>query len=131
MGSVAEQNHLRNGADPGATLIDGLVVGPDKNIWGIGDGVIFAFDVKARKVTFTRKVFDIDVKARHAGWRDATLALHPDGQIYGTTSDKLFRFDPATNNVTVLREQGATLMAIDRQGQVYFADMTHLWQYKP
>ena len=115
----------------GATVLSGFIVGPDGNVWGTGDGTLFAFDVAARKVLFTKKLFDVDPKSRHAGWRDAMLALHPSGQIYGTCSEHLFRVNPATREMTVLRSTDAVLIAIDRAGRVYFRDVTHLWQYTP
>ena len=116
---------------PGATLIGGLIIGPDQNVWGVGDGVLFVFDVEKRKVIFTEKLLDVDVASRHAGWRDAMMAMRSDGNVYGTMSSKLFRLDPATKKMTVLRDNGASLVAIDRQGRVYFSDKTHLWQYTP
>ena len=107
------------------------MVGPDKNVWGIADGVLFIFDVGQRKVAFTKKLFDVDPESRHANWRDAMMTFHPGGQIYGTTSNKFFRLDPSTKNATVLRDHDAALLAIDREGRIYFRANTRLWQYTP
>ena len=115
----------------GAKLVTGLIVGPDKNIWGVADGTLFIFDVSKRQVIFTKPLFPPKASARHAGWRDAAMLLHPDGNIYGTVSDKLFRLDPTTRNVTVLRDDNAQLIAIDNDGRLYFKDVADLWQYTP
>jgi hypothetical protein len=116
---------------PGATLITGLIIGPDKNVWGIADGTLFVFDLAVRKVTYSKKAFDVDPEARHANWRDATMLLHPSGQIYGTTGNNFFQVDPATKEITILRNHDATLLTVDQAGRLYFRDKTRLWQYTP
>jgi hypothetical protein len=59
------------------------------------------------------------------------LILHPSGQIYGTMGNKFFRLDPSTKEATVLRDHDAALLGMDRDGQIYFRDTTHLWKYAP
>jgi hypothetical protein len=119
---------------PKAWLITGLVVGPDKTIWGVGDETLFQFDVAKRQVIFSRHLFPSNENTRHAHWRDAFMTLDPKThQIYGTMGGKLFQLDPQTKEVTPLRENGAAvLLARDLDGRIYFrADRTHLWQYTP
>jgi outer membrane protein assembly factor BamB len=115
----------------GAGLITGLMVGPDKNIWGITSGELFVFDVSARKVASTRRLFPKD-KPTRVGWRDAHLTVHPDGRVYGASQGRLFRVDPKTMEMTVLRHQGGLgMLALDRDGRVYFRERTNLWRYTP
>lgn len=46
----------------------------------------------------------------------------------GTTMGRLFTFDPKRGKLNVLDEQAA-LFAQDRDGRLYFARDTELWQY--
>jgi WD40 repeat protein len=115
----------------GAKLVTGLIIGPDKNVWGVADGTLFGFDVAKRAVIFTKPLFPPKPSARHAGWRDAAMLLHSDGNIYGTVSDKLFRLDPKSKDVMVLRDDNAQLITMDNDGRLYFKDVAELWQYTP
>jgi hypothetical protein len=113
---------------PGATLVSGLIVGPDKNIWGIASGDLFVFDIAARKVLSTTRV----TPTRGGGWHDAHMEVNPtDGNVYVTTGGRLLRIDPKTMQVTTLREKGAGLLVLDRAGRIYFRDRTNLWRYTP
>ena len=115
----------------GAGLITGLVVSPDKNVWGIAAGELFVFDVAARKVVSTNRLFPKG-KPTRVGWRDAHMTIHPDGHVYGTSQGRLFRIDPKTMEMTVLRHKGGLgMLALDRDGRVYFRERTNLWRYTP
>ena len=117
---------------PDATAITCLIVGPDKNIWGIANGTLFIFDAAGRKIISTHELFKLDYAARNFNvWRDGFLVLHPTGRIFGTLDDKFFELDPATMKTTVLRDKGAQLLAMDRAGRLYFRDTVNLWQYTP
>jgi len=113
-----------------APAVTGLFVGPDKYVWGLADGNLIVFDPAARKVISRKKLFDIDKTKGHT-WRDAFFALHPSGRIYGTSGGKLFELDPETKDMKFLRESGANLLSMDREGRIYFADKAHLCQYTP
>jgi hypothetical protein len=116
---------------PGARLISGLMVGPDQNVWGIANGELFVFDVAARRVASTKRLFP-RARTVRTGWRDANMVVHPDGNVYGTSSGRLFRIDPKTMEVTELRRtSGLGLLALDREGRVYFRERTNLWRYTP
>ena len=116
---------------PGKWLITGLLNGPDGNIWGMADGTLFIFDIARREVIFTGELFPSSKATPHARWRSAFLSLHPDRRIYGTCGGRLFRLDPATKELSILRDEGASLLAVDDQGRIYFTDRTNLWQYTP
>jgi len=115
----------------GATAITSLVVGPDQNLWGWANGTLFVLDPTARQVVFTKEFFPTARDQGRAPWRMAAMELHRDGRFYGTIRDQLFRLDPATKELTILRESGAGLIAFDDAGRVYFRGGAHLWQYAP
>jgi len=116
---------------PDTKLISGLLVGPDKNVWGVANGELFIFDVAERKVVTRKRLFPAITSVK-TGWRDANLAIHPDGHVYGTAGSRLFRIDPKTMDVTILRNKGGLgLLALDGNGRVYFRDRTNLWRYTP
>ena len=108
-----------------------MIVGPDKNVWGVADGELFVFDVAARKVVSTTRLVPKSSGGPRVGWRDAYMAVHPDGNVYATVSGRLIRIDPKTMTPTVLRKDAAGLLALDPQGRVYFRDRTNLWRYAP
>jgi hypothetical protein len=111
----------------GCGAITGLFVGPDNHLWGLACGELFIWDMSQRKIIFSKRLFERDTTPRHI-WRDAFFVKHPGKQIYGTSGGRLFRLDPATKDISILRREGANLLSMDRQGRLYFADNTHLWQ---
>lgn len=117
---------------PGTQAITSLIIGPDKNVWGVANGTLFIFDLDGQKVLFTKKLLDEDYDINnYLLWRDAFMVVHPSGQVYATLNDKLIQLDPATKKVTVLRDKDAYLLALDRGGRLYFRDKVNLWQYTP
>ena len=116
---------------PGAKAVTGLFAGPDENVWGLAGGTLFIFDLANRKIVFTKEILPIHPAADAHIWRDASFVLHPNGQIYGTAGDQLFQLDPKTRAATILRDKGASMLAMDRTGRLYFRQSTHLWQYEP
>jgi hypothetical protein len=88
------------------------------------------FDLVTRKIESTTELLPVHYEDRHV-WRDAFLLQHPSGQIYGTLGGKFFRLDPATNTASVLRDEPASLLAMDAAGRLYFRDKINLWRYSP
>jgi hypothetical protein len=87
----------------GARLVTGLLVMPDKNVWGWADGTLFIFDPAKREIVKTKKLLEVDNK-KGVGWRNAMMELHSSGQIYGTVDQRFIRLDPKTLNLTVLKK---------------------------
>ena len=117
---------------PDGQAITCLIVGPDKNVWGVDNGTLFIFDPVSRKVLFTKKLLNVDTAANnYLLWRDAFMVVHPSGQIFATLDGELIQLDPATKNVTVLHDRDANLLTMDRNGRLYFRDKINLWQYTP
>jgi streptogramin lyase len=113
----------------GASALTGFIKGPDGNIWGMGDGTLFIFDPKGRKVLSTRKLYDFPPFKSHI-WRSAFLVLHPDGNIYGTDWEKLFKLNPNTMELTQLAKDAA-LLVMGKDGTLFFKRGTDLWSYRP
>lgn len=117
----------------GANAITCLVNGPDKNLWGIADGTLFVFDPVKHEVLSRAHLFDVHYATeKKFVWRDAFLVAHPSGQIYGVIDSHFFRLDPQTKSAVELRRTpGLELLSMDRDGRLYFREMTHLWRYEP
>ncbi|MEQ7800350.1 hypothetical protein ABDJ41_11140 [Pedobacter sp. ASV1-7] len=113
---------------PGASAITCLINGPDGNVWGIAGGMLFIFDTEKREVISTHKLYDVPPLTSHV-WRGGTLVIHPSGEVYGTGNDHLFKIDPKTKTPTIL-VKGASLLAMDKDGNLYFRRTKELWQYK-
>jgi hypothetical protein len=114
---------------PGATALTGFLTMPDGNIWGMGDGQLFIFDPINHQVVSITKLFDYPPFKSHI-WRSAFMVLHPDGNIYGTDWDKLFRLNPQTLEFTELAKEAA-LLVMGQDGTLYFKRKTELWSFKP
>ena len=114
---------------PGVSAIPCLIEGPDGNAWGLAAGTLFVFDPAAGTVLWRHKLFAQDYGDSNV-WRDGFLLRHPSGQMYGTSGGRLFRLDPETKAVEILRNKQAGL-TMDRQGRLYFRDTVNLWQYTP
>ncbi|WP_026952843.1 NHL repeat-containing protein [Algoriphagus mannitolivorans] len=114
---------------PGASALTGFLNMPDGSIWGMGDGQLFIFDPKARKVKSVTKLFDYPPFKSHI-WRSAFMVLHPDGNIYGTDWEKLFKLNPKTLEYTQLAKEAA-LLVMGEDGTLYFKRKTDLWSYRP
>lgn len=114
---------------PGAAAITCLITGPDGNVWGIADGVLFIFDVLQQKVLSTHQLYNYPPFKSHI-WRSAFLVVHPNGQVYGTDNNQLFKIDPVSKACTIIAKDAA-LLAMDKQGTLYFKRKTNLWSYQP
>ncbi len=110
------------------SIISTLVLGPDKNIWGMAGGTLFIFDLKQKKIVFTKELF-ASVLGR---LKAAKIGFHQNGMLYGTVNGSLFSVDPGTKKLTILRNNvGAGGLAFDGDGNVFFKIKNALWRYKP
>lgn len=113
----------------GASAITTMILAPDDNIWGMAGGTLFVFDPRQKKILKSLEIYPTRPLTSHV-WRDAFLIWHPDGKIYGTGNNQMFRVDPVTFTVEFLFKP-ASLLAMDDQGRLYFHRSAELWQYKP
>lgn len=114
---------------PGARAITCLIIGPDHNIWGIADGVLFIFDPLKRRVISQLRLYPFP-KTGDGVYYDAKLLVHPSGMVYGTGGGNLFQVEPNTMTYTLIRKD-ARLLTMDQQGLLYTVIDGRLWQYKP
>lgn len=114
----------------GMSAVTCLINGPGGKVWGVAGGTLFVFDVANREIVSRHELFEVSYKGKTV-WKGADLVVHPSGQVYGTLEGKFFRLDPATKRVTVLRQGGAHLLAMDRDGRLYFREKVDLVRYSP
>lgn len=114
-----------------AKAITELINGPDGNVWGAADGVLFIFNPISQTVIYQGEIYPVSAETKaKAVWRDARLLIHPSGDIYGTGGGKFFKINPTTKAVTIIPVGIAVYdLAIDNLGRLYFRNGKNLWQY--
>ncbi|WP_010274221.1 FIMAH domain-containing protein [Paenibacillus senegalensis] len=114
----------------GKRAVTGLIVGPDNNIWGIAEGVLFILDPKTYSVLYSSQLFSV-----HYGdtiWGDANMDVGTDGNVYGTSMGRFFKIDAGTKQYTLLTNtiNDARYLAQDEFGHFYFrSSVSDLWKY--
>ncbi|OCA83220.1 hypothetical protein A8F94_19115 [Bacillus sp. FJAT-27225] len=109
---------------PGKRALTALTVGPDGNIWGMADGVLFSLDPETNKIIST---YELDPKAS-SNWRNAYLEIGTDGNFYGIISKKFFKFKPATGEYEFIAGN-VEHMAQDDFGSFYLSSGINLFKY--
>lgn len=119
---------------PGKGIVSGLTPMADGTVWGFAQGAFFVFDLKSRRVTEVRELYQVDFSTR-AMWQDANMVVHPDGNVYVVEDGRFLRIDSRTREVTVLREvvekKHTRPIAMDRAGRIYLGQGVDLWRYTP
>ncbi len=120
---------------PGATTVAGLIMDEQGHLWGLADSVIFEFDPARRVVRHRTRLFADADGSRYGN--DHVLLLR-DGELFGVTAGRLFRFDRRTRRPHVIypgahgESPSARHLAMDRNGDLYFiARSTRLMRYRP
>ena len=72
---------------PGAASINELIIGPDGNLWGLADGIVFVANPTTGAV-----LRQIPVFSGRTGANDGALSWR-DGYLYGVTGGRLFVAD--------------------------------------
>jgi hypothetical protein len=108
-----------------AAAIDSLIEGPDGQLWGLADGVLFVFDPSRRRVV-RRK----DLPGGSSNWQDE-LHVNPDGYVYASSDDQLLRIDLRSFKVLVVRATGTRRLDQDASGDLWFRDGARLLRYAP
>ncbi|TMV51493.1 hypothetical protein FE783_06875 [Paenibacillus mesophilus] len=113
----------------GKRAITSLLLGPDGNIWGVAEGTLFVFNPATRTVVYSADKFPVSYSGSGHVWRDAKMELNPDGYVYVTIGGKMYRIDPATKNTETLIASGASLLATDNDGDLYYVSGVNLFKY--
>jgi hypothetical protein len=97
----------------------------DRRLFGVAGGdTLFVFDLDQRKVIHTGAL-------GVGSLLDCSLGLWKDGQLYGVATNKIFRLNPATYEVTVLAEYHRSIrcgFAMDDKG-IYFGERAELVRF--
>ncbi|HEY0667080.1 MAG TPA: hypothetical protein VGD22_02825 [Sphingobacteriaceae bacterium] len=113
----------------GARAITCLINGPQGNVWGIADGVLFIFDPLKRTI-ISKKVLYPVTQGRDGVYYEARLALHPSGIVYGVGGGSLFQINPENMEYQELKK-GARLLTMDKNGLLCTVINETLWTYQP
>jgi streptogramin lyase len=117
---------------PGAASINQLTYGPDGNIWGLADGIVFAADPATGEVRRLLPVFSGPTGSQQGAlsWRD--------GYLYGVTDERLFVVDILSGQTTILRDRGLVRLTETPDGTYYmllrpdnYINPTNLASYTP
>ncbi|WP_336217075.1 hypothetical protein [Nonomuraea sp. LPB2021202275-12-8] len=100
---------------PGADSITSIVEGPDGMIWGLADAVLFVLDPGTAQVKQRVQLPDTE----YSGVQDE-LHVNPDEHVYASIDGRLFRVDPLSKEVTLLRETGTYRSTQDSAGNLWF-----------
>lgn len=108
---------------PGAPAITALLHAPDDTIWGVAWGTLFVFDPVKRTVIHRQLLIAPPATLPGHIWREAFLETAPDGSsVYALLRGTLFRINPTTRQADALHRGRLNLLALDRDGRVYFTD---------
>ena len=111
-------------------MISALSVGPDGNIWGGVNGIVFVMDPKTYEVIDYNNIYpDIN---NYGMWRPYHAYWGEDGLLYMDLADRITVIDPKTLNYVRLFEESMEVkfmnIAKDASGEqaIYFADATDM-----
>lgn len=114
---------------PGEKAISALYFDETGMLWGLSGGYLFQYDIEQKHSTRKIQIIDYDWKQATHFYRGGTLFLDNDGMLVGSLFGKLFRFNRTTGDWEILHDK-AILNQRDRDGNIYFAHETNLYQYK-
>ncbi|MEU4604407.1 hypothetical protein AB0F43_15605 [Kribbella sp. NPDC023972] len=117
---------------PGAASINELIVGPDGNLWGLADGIVFVANPTTGAV-----LRQIPVFSGRTGANDGALSWR-DGYLYGVAGGRLFVVDSLGGVSTMLRDHGLNRLTQTPDGTYYtllrpdgWTNPTNLASYTP
>lgn len=93
-------------------------------LWGLAGGWLFTFDPASRAITRSQKLFAV---TQGSYWTGSSLQWWQ-GRLFGAVAGQVFEVDTGTWTPTSLAADGATYLAVDHYGRLYFARGTHLFR---
>lgn len=114
---------------PGAMAITGLMHGPDGNLWGFADGLLFCYDVQKKQVVKSQRFYTQTTRPSHI-WRHAFMVIHPNGKVYLNAMRKLYEINPTDLSFQEICEN-FDLLTMDNDGTLYFKRSLDLFKYTP
>ncbi|MGN7179136.1 hypothetical protein BK139_06685 [Paenibacillus sp. FSL R5-0490] len=109
-----------------AAMINALTPYEENYIFGMADGKLFKYDIESGQ---TKQV--MIVPAISGRFKNANLQFGKDHYLYGTVEGVLFKANPKTMEVTLIKKEGAHDLAIDQNGHIYFRNEADMWKYEP
>lgn len=112
----------------GIQAVLGLTVGPDHRVWMVAESNrihILGYDPASHRFTADIQPFPrVSVSTTDpVDGHDAFLAVGGDGDLYGTVhSAYLYRLDPRTLRVTILRAASVQNLTTDQYGNIYYVE---------
>jgi hypothetical protein len=126
-------NQMSEFTIPGSShkrAITDLIAGPDDKIWGLAEGTLFTFNLSTNMIDYHQDLFPVNYNnVNWHVWRDAKMAVNPDGFVYVTIGGKMYRIDPADMSQTLLVSGGAYLLTQDNAGDLYYMSGVNLYKY--
>ena len=107
-----------------ASMITSIMADKNGTVWAMADGTLVSYNPETKEIR-TKQVLEL-ISGR---FRNAKIIEGIDGNIYGTVEGKLFKADPKTLEVEILKDEGANELAQDAQGNLYFRNQADLWKY--
>ncbi|WP_162606455.1 hypothetical protein [Jiangella asiatica] len=111
---------------PGGKAVNGLTFDADGTLWGVSDGTLFTYDLATNTVTRAEQLFP---RGSNMYGHDRQLTFHEDGHLYVTSSGSLWRIDPETWAVRELASSGVGSLAMDGDGDLYYARGAALYRW--
>jgi streptogramin lyase len=109
---------------PGARQITDLVAASNGLVYGIADGTLFSFNPQSRQIVSKHKM-------PFSGLPYNSVALGPDGRIWGLAGDGIFAIDTKTDTVSLVARspQRITGGFELRDGAIYFVSGSAVYRY--
>ncbi|WP_051530002.1 hypothetical protein [Anoxybacteroides tepidamans] len=107
-----------------AHIIATLLNQNDTVIWGMADGTVFSYNTATNEFK-TKQI----VPAISGRFKNGKILFGLDGFLYGTVEGKLFKLNPETWELFILKEDNAKDLAQDRWGNLYFRYLSDMWMY--
>lgn len=108
-----------------ASMITSIIANKEGTIFAMADGTLISYNPDTKEIN-TKKILDL-VSGR---FKNAKIIEGIDGFIYGTVEGRLFKANPKTLDVEILKNEGAYEIAQDANGNLFFRNQADLWTYK-
>lgn len=104
---------------PGARSINALIKTSRGHYWGLADGTAFRFDPNSLEVRRSVELYDVTLES---GALDGELIEHPNGQVYASSRQQVYAFDPVRvgpRHQPTLVAEGVHRLTLSPSGSLY------------
>lgn len=135
---ATSQSHTVDLPVRGLKAITGLATAPNGKVWVLAQSYLMSFDPATGEFSDVRNafpdlVYGTSPDGGRIGAQDGRMVTAKDGYIYGSIQQTyLFRLDPRSGSVSILRKGTFKEITVDTYGNVYaIYGVTHLLRYVP